>query len=165
MFCKGKDAFAQGKYTEDGVVVFAGSTSNLEESNSIQNWISTMRAKLQEQGILIQDVNLLKFTSNYIFSSPSGAAGVVLGRNANGWIEWKFQDGKTLDEVKRQTEWKTFLASTKQVQFFGRIKSWQYIILQVVRNDDIISLLYINRQYWRSWVYQNWWQMMLFLSK
>lgn len=102
LFCKGKDAFAQGEYTEDGVVVFAGSTSNLEESNSIQNWISSMRAKLQEQGILIQDGNLLKFTSNYIFSSPSGAAAVVLGRNANGWIEWKFQDGRTLDEIKRQ---------------------------------------------------------------
>jgi hypothetical protein len=27
----------------------------------------------------------------------------VLARNANGWREWKYPDGKTLDEVKRQT--------------------------------------------------------------
>ena len=27
---------------------------------------------------------------------------VVMGRSANGWIEWKATNGKTLDEVKRQ---------------------------------------------------------------
>ncbi len=43
----------------------------------------------------------MTFTSDYIFNSPSAAAGVVLGRNANGWIEWKNEDGKTLDELKR----------------------------------------------------------------
>jgi hypothetical protein len=26
----------------------------------------------------------------------------VLARRANGWIEWKYKDGKTLDEVKRK---------------------------------------------------------------
>jgi hypothetical protein len=26
----------------------------------------------------------------------------VMGRSANGWIEWKTASGKTLDEVKRQ---------------------------------------------------------------
>ena len=100
--CKGKDAEAQGEYTEDGFVVFEGSTSNIDESNSISKWISTMRTKLQDQGVLKKDGNVLVFSSNYLFNSPSGAAGVVLGRSANGWIEWKYQDGKTLDEVKRQ---------------------------------------------------------------
>ena len=26
----------------------------------------------------------------------------VMGRSANGWIEWRAANGKTLDEVKRQ---------------------------------------------------------------
>jgi hypothetical protein len=26
----------------------------------------------------------------------------VMGRSANGWIEWKTASGRTLDEVKRQ---------------------------------------------------------------
>jgi len=26
----------------------------------------------------------------------------VLARSANGWIEWKYPDGRTLDEVKRK---------------------------------------------------------------
>jgi hypothetical protein len=31
------------------------------------------------------------------------AAIAVLGRSANGWLEWKTPQGKTLDEMKRQT--------------------------------------------------------------
>jgi hypothetical protein len=26
-----------------------------------------------------------------------------MGRSANGWLEWKSPQGKTLDEVKRQS--------------------------------------------------------------
>lgn len=57
-----------------------------------------------EKGVLVESDKVLKFVSDYIFSSPSAAAGVVLGRRANGWIEWKFKDGKTLDEVKRKDD-------------------------------------------------------------
>ncbi len=102
LICKGKDAVAQGEYTEDGVVVFSGSTATLEVTKGAQAWVVNMRSKLLEQGILKEENNVYKFTSNYIFSSPSGAAALVLGRNANGWTSWKYQDGKTLDEVKRQ---------------------------------------------------------------
>ena len=28
---------------------------------------------------------------------------VMMGRSANGWVEWKAANGKTLDELKRQT--------------------------------------------------------------
>lgn len=100
--CKGKDAVAQGEYTEDGFIVFADSTANIGEAKSIQAWITNTRQSLVEKGILKLEGNTYKFTSNYILTSPSGAAGVVLGRSANGWIEWKYQDGRTLDEVKRQ---------------------------------------------------------------
>jgi hypothetical protein len=36
---------------------------------------------------------------------PGGlkAAVALTGRTANGWFEWKSKDGKTLDELKRQT--------------------------------------------------------------
>lgn len=100
--CSGKLAKAEGEYTEDGLVVFAGSTCNLEETPTAGSWIIGMRKDLVEKGILVESNKVLKFVSDYIFSSPSAAAGVVLGRRANGWIEWKFKDGKTLDEVKRQ---------------------------------------------------------------
>ncbi|MFG0297460.1 MAG: DUF4357 domain-containing protein, partial [Maioricimonas sp. JB045] len=38
---------------------------------------------------------------DYLFKTPSGAASVVLGRTANGWIEWKTADGRTLHDVHR----------------------------------------------------------------
>ena len=61
-----------------------------------------MREQLQQKGVLQRKEHVLVFMEDYIFSSPSTAAGVVLARSANGWREWKFNDGRTLDEVKRQ---------------------------------------------------------------
>lgn len=37
------------------------------------------------------------------FSTPSAAAGFCLGRNSNGWLEWKDIDGKTLDDIYRKS--------------------------------------------------------------
>lgn len=103
LHCKGKDAHATGEYTEDGLVVIAGSTCNLEVTNSAKSGITKKREKLLDEGVLSVDGDMLTFKENYAFSSPSAAAGAVLGRNSNGWREWKYKDGKTLDEVKRQT--------------------------------------------------------------
>jgi hypothetical protein len=104
LICKGKAAFAEGEYTEDGLIVFAGSTSNLKEIDKCATSVINMRRKLVEEGILVPDGNVYKFGVNHIFSSPSAAASVVLGRQANGWIEWKYKDGRTLDKVKRQSD-------------------------------------------------------------
>lgn len=100
--CKGKAALAEGEYTEDGLVVFAGSTCNLEESKSAGSWIVSMRQELIEKNVLVEAEGVYQFSSDYVFLSPSTAAAVVLARRANGWMEWKFKNGKTLDEVKRQ---------------------------------------------------------------
>jgi uncharacterized protein DUF4357 len=104
IYCRGKDAAAKGEYTEDGLVVFAGSVCNLEEVKSTKIYIRNARQKLVDEGVLRKDGNVYTVTSDYIFPSPSQAAGVVLGREANGWDEWKYEDGRTLDEVHRQTE-------------------------------------------------------------
>jgi hypothetical protein len=40
------------------------------------------------------------FEQDYLFSSPSTAAGVVLGRSANGRTEWKTKEGKTLKAIQ-----------------------------------------------------------------
>lgn len=102
VFCKSKNALAKGEYTEDGLVIFAGSLCNLEEVKTASTSLIRTRQNLIEQAVLVEDNGVLKFTTDYPFSSPSAAACVVLGRSANGWIEWKYKDGRTLDEVKRQ---------------------------------------------------------------
>ena len=40
--------------------------------------------------------------SNKTFSSPSTAATFVLGRSSNGWLDWKDEEGNTLDFVYRK---------------------------------------------------------------
>jgi hypothetical protein len=104
LFCRGKGAEATGEYTEDGFVVFEGSTANLDEVKSARGtWVSHIREALLKSGVLVEQGGVYRFTKNHIFTSPSAAAVAVLARNANGWIEWKYADGRSLDEVKRST--------------------------------------------------------------
>jgi hypothetical protein len=103
LVCRGRDAFAEGEYTEDGLVIFAGSKCNLKETESAAKTVTSLRKKLIADGTLILDENIYRFTTNQVFSSPSSAAATVLGRQANGWMEWKYKDGQTLDKVKRQS--------------------------------------------------------------
>jgi hypothetical protein len=101
-YCKGKDAYATGWFSEEGFVIEKNSKSNLTESPSAGDWIINMRQNLIASGALIQEGNTLKVTNNLEFGSPSAAAGVVLARRANGWTEWKNKEGKTIDEIKRK---------------------------------------------------------------
>lgn len=101
ILCKGKKADATGTYNEDGIVVFKNSKCNLDETKTIGSWLSNKRKTLIDQGLLNMENDTLVFTRDYVFNSPSTAAAVVLGRRANGWIEWKYEDGRTLDEVHR----------------------------------------------------------------
>lgn len=101
--CKGKKAKASGEYTEDGLIVFAGSAGNRDFTPSLHDYIRAGRDGLIEDGVIeVVDGETVRFTRDHVFSSPSQAAGIVLARNANGWIEWKYPDGRTLDEVKRR---------------------------------------------------------------
>lgn len=104
LICKTKDVRAEGEYTDDGFVIFAGSECRLHTTKSASTWIKNSRKKLIEDKILVQSDNKYKFASNYIFSSPSGAAAVVLGYPANGWIAWKNEDGKTLEEINERQQ-------------------------------------------------------------
>jgi hypothetical protein len=65
-----------------------------------------MRSQLITEGVLTENAgsagSMLVFIRDHLFSSPSTAAMAVMGRSANGWVEWKTASGKTLDEVKRQ---------------------------------------------------------------
>ena len=100
--CSGRGIEAQGEYTEDGLVVFSGSKASKTTTSSIGGWVVNLREELLASKILFEDGDSYTFSKDYIFSSPSAAAAVVLGRAANGWTSWKYKDGKTLDEVKRK---------------------------------------------------------------
>jgi hypothetical protein len=100
--CQGKDAYAEGEYTEEGMIVFKGSKSQVDETESAGEWIKNLRRRLIEDTVLIKDSGVYIFTEDYIFSSPSAAAATVLGRAVNGWTAWKTKDGVTLDNRYRE---------------------------------------------------------------
>lgn len=85
---------AFGAQSEEGFIVFKGSQSSEEfkkaSSQSLRNkWNELRNQKIVDQGVFLKDI---------IFSSPSTAAAMVLGRNSNGLTQWKNRDGKTLKE-------------------------------------------------------------------
>ena len=89
-----------GEPTSDGFVVFKGSKAAFTVVNSMTSNFIKLRDKLIEDQILVNKGEYFEFTEDYIFSSPSTAAVIVMGRNANGLTEWKLKRGKTLKEFE-----------------------------------------------------------------
>ena len=104
-YCKGpEEAYGVGEYTSEGFVVHKDSTARIEIVASIKGTSQErFRQQLVTGGVLQLSGNHYQFTRDHLFSSPSMAAIAVLGRSANGWIEWKTEQGQTLDGAKRQT--------------------------------------------------------------
>lgn len=100
-YAAGPDAKASGRLVEDGFVVLKGSTARAESVPSAHKYIATRRQAMIANNVLVPDGPSLRFTEDYLFESPSGAAMMVLGRTANGWNDWKAADGRTLHEVER----------------------------------------------------------------
>lgn len=94
-----KGLLATGKPTNEGFVVFKDSTIS-KSLGSVNNSIEALRNKLVNNGYIVENADSAKLTKDYIFSSPSLAACIVLGVSANGLMEWKCK-GKTLKELQR----------------------------------------------------------------
>lgn len=98
---EGRGIKAQGDLVDDGFIVYKGSEAKLDTVPSCHDYLINLRNQLIKDDILLNNGKHLFFNKNYVFSSPSTAGGVVLGRSTNGWTKWKSKDGKTLDEIKR----------------------------------------------------------------
>jgi hypothetical protein len=100
LYAKGPHAKAEGEATSEGFVVYAGSTARTTEVRSATSFVTNLRAQLIADEVLAGDGPSLRFTRDYLFSSPSGAASAVLARNANGRTEWKDAQGRTLHQIE-----------------------------------------------------------------
>lgn len=98
--CVGKGFEALGSDAAQGFVVFSGSGVSMSVGASLTGNVERLRKDLLATGVLKADGNVLRFTQDYAFSSPSTAASVVLGRSANGRIEWKDAQGRTLKALQ-----------------------------------------------------------------
>jgi hypothetical protein len=105
LVCKGKGIAAHGYEATQGFVVKAGSQAVGEAVPSMQQHVRGMydlRQELIGNGVLERNGDHFRFAQDFSFSSPSTAAAVVLGRSANGRIEWKDGRGQTLKELQEK---------------------------------------------------------------
>ncbi|MFO7884017.1 MAG: DUF4357 domain-containing protein [Desulfobacteraceae bacterium] len=63
---------------------------------------SSTRDELLETELIKEHNGRLIFEADYLFSSPSAAAAVFMGRSANGLIEWKDKKGRDLKLIETQ---------------------------------------------------------------
>jgi hypothetical protein len=76
-----------------------GEFTVLEGSGARASWTGVehayraVREKLVREGAIVSDSNGqgMRFVRDQVFASPSAAAAAVVGRNANGRIDWKMQ--------------------------------------------------------------------------
>jgi len=90
----------RGRETKDGFVVLADSRARASEVASAKPWLTDLRRKLIERGVLVAEDGSLRFSQDYRFTSPSSAAAVLVGGSANGRKAWRTSDGRTLREVQ-----------------------------------------------------------------
>jgi hypothetical protein len=100
LVCSGKGYESRGSDTSQGFLVFASSTASADIGNSLSWSQRKLREDLLKSGVLQAEAAALRFTQDYLFSSPSTAASLIHGRSANGRVEWKGADGRTLKAMQ-----------------------------------------------------------------
>lgn len=102
-FCRASGSDACGIYTEEGFVVLKGSSGRKANVQSVQGTSTErFRNRLIDSGVIKIEGDRAVFAKDHLFASPSMAAMAVMGRTANGWLEWRTKDGASLHSVKRE---------------------------------------------------------------
>jgi hypothetical protein len=103
LYCEGKGVRANGHDAPQGFIVRSGSMAASGLTPSLIKhfpYVERARTDLLASSVLNPDGELMRFTQDYTFSSPSMASTIVLGRAINGRTEWKDGEGRTLKSLQ-----------------------------------------------------------------
>ena len=92
-----RGADAKGLLVPDGFMVIKGSKIAKDTVPSMASNLVNLRNIMMEKNIINQE---FVFVTDYIFTSPSLAAAIVMGRNANGRTEWKNINNKSIKDIE-----------------------------------------------------------------
>lgn len=92
-----RGANAKGLIVSDGFAVMKGSIIASSTVPSMSESLKNRRNSLIKKGIVNEN---FEFTKDYIFTSPSLAASIVMGRSANGLTEWKNNKNKSIKNLE-----------------------------------------------------------------
>ncbi|MDB5119740.1 MAG: hypothetical protein JWN56_958 [Sphingobacteriales bacterium] len=82
-----------------GFIVTKGSMANKNMVPSVSDNYKSLQKRLIESGILVDNGKYFSFSEDTVFSSPSSAANIVLGRQTPGPLLWLSKDGRTFKEL------------------------------------------------------------------
>ena len=100
LLLKAKGLESRGQETAQGFLVLKGSRAAPTHVPSCHQYVVELRRVLEQRGLLIRKSEHLELAQDYTFDSPSTAASVMLGRTANGRVEWKDKSGRSLKELQ-----------------------------------------------------------------
>ena len=95
-----RGANSKGLPSANGFIVLKNSEIATTTVKSMQKPLINLIKRLKNEGVLVERNEKIVFIQDYEFTSPSTAAAIVMGRNANGLIEWKMENGITLKEFE-----------------------------------------------------------------
>lgn len=84
---------AQARLVNGSLIVLAGSVVKANDTGNSS--YSKLHTALIDSGVILVKGGVGVFVEDYAFTSVSAAAGVIVGRSANGRKEWKLPDGRT----------------------------------------------------------------------
>ena len=87
--------YAYGMVTDEGFVVLKGSKIKDGIYDSLSKSLYGFCEKERNSSDIVDKV----YINDHLFSSPSMAAIAILGRNANGYTEWKNKDNISLKKI------------------------------------------------------------------
>lgn len=101
--CTGPSGVAATGYEKGAALVVTGGTARAEAVASAPPATVQLRQQLRDSGVLTDaGTGIWAIAQPFTFDSPSAAASAVLGRPANGLIEWKTANGRTLKTLREQ---------------------------------------------------------------
>lgn len=95
-----KNIQADALLTDEGIVVLAGSLATNNPADSLGGTYRKLREQLIADAVLVVENGVLRFSEDYLFTSPSAAACVVLGYSVNGRTAWKTARGQSISELE-----------------------------------------------------------------
>ena len=92
-----RGAEGKGYLLPEGFMVLKNSKIAVDTTPSMPDSLKNLRKKLIEKEIINSD---FVFLTDYVFTSPSVAAAIVMGRSANGRTEWKTIDNRSIKDIE-----------------------------------------------------------------
>lgn len=99
---KVKGISAKAIQTDEGVVVLEGSKCVKEIKPSLGDGYRHLREKLLSEGVVTDIGEQFAFTRDWLFSSPSQAAAVIVGYSINGRDCWINERGESITQIEAE---------------------------------------------------------------